>query len=74
MEEVFSVIVLSDSGDYLVESEDELDRGDNGVDLMNASVFNEEEEAQRIVADKIFIPYESIEAIQYGEFEQEVAR
>ncbi len=70
-EKTFSVIVLSQSGDYLVETEDQIDREDRGVKIIDPHIFNENEKAQLVKADKVFIPYSSVEAVQYGDFKQE---
>ena len=70
-EKAFSVIVLSQSGDYLVETEEQVEKQEHGVALKDPYIFNENEKAQLVKADQVFIPYSSIEAIQYGEFRQE---
>lgn len=67
----FSVIVLTEAGDFLLETEDQLDREEKGVVIENAYIFNEDEEAQEIQADHVFVPYSSIENIQYGDFEHD---
>ncbi|MFB6158085.1 MAG: hypothetical protein ABEJ95_00305 [Candidatus Nanohalobium sp.] len=70
-EKDFSVIILSESADYLVEIEDQIERKEKGVELIDPYIFNENEQAQLVRAEKIFIPYNSIETIQYGDFKQE---
>jgi hypothetical protein len=70
-EKTFSAIILSKSGDYLVETETQVERKDNGVEIEDPYIFNENEKAQLIKAEKIFIPYNAVEAIQHGEFTQE---
>ncbi|QGA80762.1 hypothetical protein [Candidatus Nanohalobium constans] len=70
-EKAFSVIVLSQSGDYLTETEDQVTRTENGVEITDPYIFNENEKAQLVKADQIFIPYHAVEAIQHGEFTQE---
>jgi hypothetical protein len=70
-EKAFSVIVLSQSGDYLTETEEQVERKENGVEIVDPYIFNEKEKAQLVKADKIFIPYQAVEAIQHGEFQQE---
>jgi hypothetical protein len=70
-EKVFSVIVLSESGDYLVETEEQLEKQEHGVTVNDPYIFNENEKAQLVKADKVFIPYNAVETIQYGEFTQE---
>lgn len=72
MEKEFQVIVLTGSGDFLVESEDELHREEKGVEIENPWVINEEEQAQQVQATEIFVPYHSLENIQYGNFEHQV--
>lgn len=69
----FSVIVLTDAGDFLLETGDQLSRENRGVVLENAYIFNEDELAQEIQAERVFVPYSSIENIQYGDFEHETA-
>ena len=71
MEKNFSVILLTNSGDFLLESEDQLSREDKGVIAETPFVINDEEQAQQIQAEKIFIPYSSLDNIQYGDFDQE---
>lgn len=71
MEKTFSVILLTNSGDFLLEDESQLDKQEKGIDAETPFVINEEEQAQRIKAEKIFIPYNSLDNIQYGEFDQE---
>lgn len=68
----FSVIVLSESGDFLLEGEEEIHREEIGVEVENPWIINEEEQAQQVQATEIFIPYGSIENIQYGNFEQQI--
>ena len=70
-EKAFSVIVLSQSGDYLVEAEEQVEKQEHGVEVTDPFIFNENEKAQLIQADKVFIPYSSVETIQYGEIQQE---
>ena len=70
-EKAFSAIILSQSGDYLVESEEQLERKENGVEVSDPYIFNENEKAQLVRAQKIFVPYNAVEAIQYGDFHQE---
>jgi hypothetical protein len=70
-EKAFSVIVLSQSGDYLVETEEQLTKEEHGVTINDPYIFNENEKAQLVKADKIFIPYTAVETIQYGNFTQE---
>ena len=72
MEEEFQVIVLSNSGDFLLEKEEELHREEKGVEIENPWVINEEEQAQKVQANEIFIPYNSLENIQYGSFDHEI--
>jgi len=67
----FSAIVLTDAGDFLVEDEDKIERTEIGVEIDNPWIFNEEEKAQEVQAEQVFIPYEAIQNIQYGGFEQE---
>ena len=71
MEKKFSVVVLSSSGDFLLEKESELHRENRGVEIENPWIINEDEKVQQVQASEIFIPYSSIENIQYGNFEQE---
>lgn len=67
----YSVIILTSAGDYLLEQEDFLSRQDEGVLIKNPYIINEDEKAQRIQAERVFIPYSSVENIQYGKFKQE---
>ncbi len=71
MDKDFSVILLSSSGDFLLEDEEQLERQEKGVEAENPWVINEEEEAQRVQADKIFIPYSNLQNIQHGSFNHE---
>ena len=71
MKEEYEVILLSRSGDFLLKDSDQLERTENGVEAEKPYIMTEDEEAQRIQADKIFIPYNTLENIQYGGFEQE---
>ena len=70
-EKAFSVIVLSESGDYLVETEEQLEKQEHGVTVNDPYIFNENEKAQLVKADKVFIPYSAVETVQYGNFTQE---
>lgn len=70
-EKTFSVIALSQSGDYLVETEQQIEKQEHGVEIEDPYIFNENEKAQLVKAEKIFIPYHAIEAIQHGKFTQE---
>lgn len=67
----YSVIILTSAGDYLLEQEDFLSQQDEGVLIKNPYIINEDEKAQRIQAERVFIPYSSVENIQYGMFKQE---
>jgi len=69
----FEAIILSTGGDFLVEKTSELSRDDKGVTLKNPWVINEEEKAQQVQAEKIFIPYNNLDNIQHGDFIQKVA-
>lgn len=71
MENDYSVILLSTAGDFLLEQESQLTEKDNGVEIEKPYIMTEEEKAQRIQADKVFIPYHSLDNIQYGKFKQE---
>ncbi len=71
MPETFSIILLTTTGDYLLESEEQLEEVENGFEISSPHVINEEEKAQEVQADKIFIPMDSIENIQHGSFQQE---
>lgn len=67
----FSVILLTNSGDFLLEEEEQLERQEKGIEAETPFVINDEEQAQQIQAEKIFIPYSSLDNIQYGDFNQE---
>lgn len=71
MDKTFSVILLTNSGDFLLESQEQLTRKENGIEAETPFVINEDEKAQEIQAEKIFIPYTSLDNIQYGSFDQE---
>ena len=70
-EKTFSVIVLSKSGDYLTETQDQVQKQEHGIQIQNPYIFNENEKAQQVKAEKVFIPYHAVEAIQHGEFQQQ---
>lgn len=70
-EKAFSVIVLSQSGDYLTETEDQVEKQEHGIEITDPYIFNENEKAQLVKADQVFIPYEAVEAVQFGDFTQE---
>lgn len=67
----FKVILLTEAGDFLLETEEQLYREDKGVEAEDPYVITEDEKAHRIEAQEIFVPYSSLLNIQYGEFEQE---
>ncbi|PSH00746.1 MAG: hypothetical protein BRC30_01925 [Nanohaloarchaea archaeon SW_7_46_7] len=67
----FSVIILSKAGDFMVEEQTHVERTDNGVKASQPFIINEDEQAQEIQAEKVFIPYEAVENIQYGTFDHE---
>lgn len=67
----FEAIVLTTTGDYLVEEETQLHKREKGVELDSPYVINEAEKAQEVQAESIFIPYSSVENVQHGDFEQE---
>ena len=69
----FKALVLSEAADFLVENREDLEKEENGVTLQRPHVFNEEEKVQKVKAREIWIPYSSIENIQYGEFDHEKA-
>jgi len=55
----------------LLESQEQIERHEKGIEAETPFVINDDENAQRIKAEKIFIPYHSLDNIQYGEFNQE---
>jgi len=67
----FSVIILSKAGDFMVKEQTHVERTDNGVKASQPFIINEDEQAQEIQAEKVFIPYEAVENIQYGTFDHE---
>ncbi|WEL23671.1 hypothetical protein [Candidatus Nanohalovita haloferacivicina] len=67
----YEVILLTESGDFLLESEEHLKREAKGVEAEKPHVITEDEKAHRIEAREIFVPYSSLQNIQYGNFEQE---
>lgn len=67
----FSAIVLTSTGDYLLETEEQLKHEDKGVVLNSPYIMNEDEKAQEIQAERVFIPFSSVENIQHGAFKQE---
>lgn len=71
MEKTFSVILLTNSGDFLLENEEQLNKKEKGIEAEMPFVINDEEQAQQIQAEKIFVPYHSLDNIQYGDFDQE---
>lgn len=71
MEKDYSAILLTTSGDFLVEDEQDLEKKEHGVEAEKPYVINEEEQAQRIQAEKIFIPYMALDNVQYGTFTHE---
>lgn len=73
MEKQFQAIVLSNAGDFLIEDEEQLHKEQKGVEIENPWIITENETAQQIQAEEVFIPYQSIENIQYGDFTQETA-
>ncbi|PSG99347.1 MAG: hypothetical protein BRC29_04440 [Nanohaloarchaea archaeon SW_7_43_1] len=74
MKEEYSVIILSKSGDFLLENEEQLNRRENGIEADEPYIMTEDETAHRIRAKEVFIPYSSVENIQYGKFEQETEK
>ena len=71
MKQKYSVILLTSSGDFLLEDEEDIQREEYGVRAEKPYIINEDEEAHRVKAKQIFVPYQSLENIQYGEFEHE---
>ncbi|AOV95234.1 hypothetical protein AQV86_04940 [Nanohaloarchaea archaeon SG9] len=67
----FSIIILSKAGDFMVEEQTHVERTDNGVKASQPFIINEDEQAHEIQAEKVFIPYEAVENIQYGTFDHE---
>ena len=67
----FSVIILNKAGDFMVKEQTHVERTDNGVKASQPFIINEDEQAQEIQAEKVFIPYEAVENIQYGTFDHE---
>ncbi|QKQ98052.1 hypothetical protein GKQ38_00740 [Candidatus Nanohaloarchaea archaeon] len=67
----FEVILLTESGDFLLEKEEHLHREGKGVEAQQPHVMTEDEKAHRIAAHEIFVPYSSLQNIQFGNFEQE---
>jgi hypothetical protein len=71
MEKEYSAILLTTSGDFLVEDKQQIEKKEHGIEAEKPYVINEEETAQRIQAEKMFIPYMALDSIQYGSFNHE---
>lgn len=74
MEKEYSVILLTASGDFLLEEEKQLCKKEHGVKAKTPYVINESGEAQRVKAKELFVPYASLDSIQYGEFNHETLK
>lgn len=70
----FQAIILSKTGDFLIQEEQQVERTENGVRALNPYIINEDEEAHPIQAEEMFIPYQAVESIQYGEFDHETVK
>ena len=69
----FSAVILTDAADFLIQSEENIERQEKGIEIREPYAINEEEVAQPIQAEKVFIPYATLHNIQYGEFDYETA-
>lgn len=67
----FSAVVLTEAADFLIEDEEDIQRQDKGIEVVNAYAINQEEVAQKVQAERIFIPYNTLHNIQYGQFDYE---
>lgn len=67
----FSAVILTDAADFLIETEEDIERGEKGIEIHQPYAINEEEVAQRVQAEKIFIPYATLHNVQYGQFDYE---
>lgn len=65
----YEAIVLSTTGDFLVKDNSTIDRLDNGVEFPSPEIIDEDGEPQPIQAKTVFIPYEALDSIQFGEFD-----
>ena len=67
----FNAVILTEIGDYLLESEENYTWSEKGLKIENAYVINEEGLAHRIKADSLLITENALQGIQKGSFEEE---
>ena len=70
----FKAVILSEIGDYLIQKPGEMEWIENGLELTNPYVVNEEGLAQELQADKILVTKNALQGVQKGEFEEELLK
>lgn len=68
----FEVVVLSEIGDYLLKSKEDMERTEKGLTMKDAYLVTEEGKAQKVQAQEMTITENALQGIQKGEFEEEV--
>jgi len=68
----FKAVILSEIGDYLVQELDDMEWTENGLELSNPYVVNEEGLAQELQAETILVTKNALQGIQKGSFEEEL--
>lgn len=67
----FKAVILTEIGDYLLESTKNYKWTDKGLEIQEAYIVNEEGLAQRIKAEKLTVTHNAIQGVQEGSFEEE---
>jgi len=68
----FKAVILSEIGDYLVQELEDMEWTENGLELSNPYVVNEEGLAQELQAETILVTKNALQGIQKGSFEEEL--
>ena len=68
----FNAVILSEIGDYLIQDLEDMEWTENGLELTNPYIVNEEGLAQELQADTILVTRNALQGIQKGSFEEEI--
>ncbi len=68
----FNAVVLTEIGDYLVKEKTDYEWVEQGLELTDPYIVNEDGLAQELQAETILISTNALQGIQKGTFEEEL--
>lgn len=68
----FEAVILSEIGDYLLESKENFEWTEKGLELQSPYLINEDGFAQQVQAETLLITETALQGVQKGSFEEEI--